>query len=125
MKHISEQDLATLRQKLIDELTILEGDLSEIAVLKDDNWTAVSDTEGYDNDDERQRSVEYIRRRTKVESLEGRFNNIKKALEGMKTGTYGICEVSGKDIEIERLMANPAARTNLENKDVDLTEVQH
>jgi RNA polymerase-binding transcription factor DksA len=29
----------------------------------------------------------------------------------MENGTYGVCEKSGKPIELDRLMANPAART--------------
>lgn len=34
---------------------------------------------------------------------------IRKALQAINNGTYGICEVCGKDIPLERLKAEPAA----------------
>jgi RNA polymerase-binding transcription factor DksA len=46
-----------------------------------------------------------------MNELEGRFNTVMHALNKFASGTYGVCEVSGHDIEIERLNANPAART--------------
>ena len=55
-----------------------------------------------------------------VNDLEVRFANVKKALEKIENGSFGICEVSGTPIEKERLDANPAARTCLEHKDTDL-----
>ncbi len=57
----------------------------------------------------------------KIESIEGdaaimsklepQLQDINLALEKMEKGEYGKCEVCGKDIEIERLEANAAART--------------
>lgn len=44
-------------------------------------------------------------------ALEERLENVNKALERIENGTYGICSVSGKPIEEERLNANPAADT--------------
>ena len=38
---------------------------------------------------------------------------IDAALERIKAGTYGTCEVDGNDIEFERLQALPWARTHL------------
>lgn len=43
--------------------------------------------------------------------LEARWHDIKDALGKIETGTYGTCEVCGKEIEEDRLEANPAART--------------
>ena len=51
-------------------------------------------------------------RRALVAQLETRYNNITLALEKIKKGTYGICEISGEPIEADRLAANPAARTS-------------
>jgi DnaK suppressor protein len=53
-----------------------------------------------------------------LKELETRFNEIKKALEHIEQGTYGVCEKCHKPIELERLEANPAAATceaHLEN----------
>jgi RNA polymerase-binding transcription factor DksA len=49
--------------------------------------------------------------------LETRYRNIVRALEKFDAGAYGICEISGETIEPERLAANPAARTNIANRD--------
>ncbi len=46
-----------------------------------------------------------------LEELETRYQHIVHALKKFDTNTYGICEVSGKPIEEDRLEANPAART--------------
>ncbi len=43
--------------------------------------------------------------------LEIRLSEVNRALEKIRVGTYGICEVSGQPIEKDRLEANPAART--------------
>jgi RNA polymerase-binding transcription factor DksA len=47
--------------------------------------------------------------------LELRFNDIKAALEKIKNGTYGKCEIGGEDIPEERLEANPSAKSCLKH----------
>ena len=49
------------------------------------------------------------------DSLELRLKDVNDALERMKYGIYGICEVCKKEIPIERLEANPAAKTDMEH----------
>jgi len=49
------------------------------------------------------------------DSLELRLRDVNDALEKMKNGTYGICEFCKKEIPIERLKANPAAKTDIEH----------
>ncbi len=44
-----------------------------------------------------------------VDELEVRLKNVKKALQKIEEGSYGICESCGSEIEQERLEANPAA----------------
>ncbi|HEX5329206.1 TraR/DksA family transcriptional regulator [Sulfuricurvum sp.] len=48
---------------------------------------------------------------TLLEKLENEVEEINAALNRIALGTYGICEKSGKPIPIERLRANPTART--------------
>ncbi len=43
--------------------------------------------------------------------LEERLHAVSGALERIKMGTYGICEICGEKIELERLRANLAAQT--------------
>jgi RNA polymerase-binding transcription factor DksA len=49
------------------------------------------------------------------DSLELRLRDVNEALGRMGSETYGICEVCKKEIPIERLMANPAAKTDMEH----------
>ncbi|MDE2079336.1 MAG: TraR/DksA C4-type zinc finger protein [Patescibacteria group bacterium] len=46
-----------------------------------------------------------------LNELEGRLNMVTNALDKIKAGTYGTCEVCGEEIERDRLTANPAATT--------------
>ncbi len=56
--------------------------------------------------------LEEMDEREEVEyTLEQRLRSVRGALECIRNGKYGICEVGGEPIEIERLEANPAART--------------
>jgi RNA polymerase-binding transcription factor DksA len=48
--------------------------------------------------------------------LEARYSAVKDALARIDNGTYGICEVCGKEIEAARLAADPAATTCTEHK---------
>jgi DnaK suppressor protein len=49
------------------------------------------------------------------ETLNGRLDEVNRALELMKTGAYGKCEVCGKDIPFERLQALPSATRCIED----------
>src|SRR5690606_35240651 len=43
--------------------------------------------------------------------LEKQYSDILRALKKIDAGKYGVCEISGNTIELDRLEANPAART--------------
>ena len=47
--------------------------------------------------------------------LELQLKEVNDALERMEKRTYGICEVCQKEIPLERLKANPAAKTDMEH----------
>ena len=46
-----------------------------------------------------------------MNELEARLHNVQLALKKIEDGTYGTCENGGGDIALDRLNANPAART--------------
>ncbi len=46
-----------------------------------------------------------------LRQLETQLVEINAALERIKAGTYGICEKTGQKIPVDRLLANPSART--------------
>ncbi|MEK7643156.1 MAG: TraR/DksA C4-type zinc finger protein [Patescibacteria group bacterium] len=48
-------------------------------------------------------------------TLDSQYENVLAALERIKEGTYGTCEVGGEMMNEERLRANPAARTCVEH----------
>ena len=49
-----------------------------------------------------------------VEELEKRLKDVNAAVAKMEKGGYGIDEKSGEEIAFDRLMANPAARTSVQ-----------
>jgi len=71
----------------------------EMNVLKSDK-NEVADT------------MEEYETRTAIEvELENRLIKIKKALMNIEKGEFGKCEICGKDIEEDRLEANPSSTT--------------
>lgn len=108
-------DTKYFKKKLEEELKIVEGELTTLGrKSKTGDWEATGgaiDTASTQPDELADRMEEYEERRGVLDELEVRYNEIKKALQKIEEGTYGICEISGGPIEEERLMANPAART--------------
>ena len=48
---------------------------------------------------------------TLLHRLEAEIAEIDAALERIRSGNYGVCEKTGEPIPLERLKANPYART--------------
>lgn len=111
-------DIAHLKDKLLREKALLERELASVGRINPDDpndWepTAAELNVGRAEMEERAAEITDFEERSAVESrLEERYREINAALERIEAGTYGICEVSGMPIEIERLEANPAARTS-------------
>jgi len=126
MRHIPESDRAAFKQALETELKELETELEAIGRRKPSNpadWEAeapLEETQPGDYNEQADRIEGYEENTAILKELEIRYNNVKRALEKMEAGTYGICEVSGEEIELERLEANHAARTCVAHKDVEL-----
>ncbi len=115
-------DETNYQTKLEADLRQMESELATIAI-KDPttgDWVAVpaeGSQEAADPDLDADGVEEWNERRAVLSQLETRYRNIKRALEKIDKGLYGICEISGEPIEPERLEANPAARTNIINRD--------
>lgn len=58
---------------------------------------------------------EYEMRLATEKSLESRLLEIKRALERLRTGAYGVCPKCHGAISLERLRANPAAEFHAEH----------
>ena len=106
---LKQEQLAHFRQKLVEERGAIER---RIASRETDIMDTVRDEEGVgDEDDEAvriyDREDELVSNELDTQQLE----QVKKALTRIEAGTYGVSEVSGKPIPIERLEAVPSATT--------------
>lgn len=110
-------EINILKHKLEQEFKVLEEELNSLGIqnpqLKADWQERMDDmdTVSADLNEVADRTEEYDTRRAEVAVLEGRWNDVKLALQKISAGTYGLCEVSNEPIEEDRLLANPAART--------------
>jgi len=103
---------------LEDELKTLKEELQSLGRKNPNNpkdWEATPEADPInhpaDPNVEADQIEEYEERTAILKQLEIRWNEIKSALTRIENNTYGMCEIDGKEIETERLQANPAART--------------
>ncbi|HUO50368.1 MAG TPA: TraR/DksA C4-type zinc finger protein [Candidatus Paceibacterota bacterium] len=113
---ISQSELEELRSQLEVERDTLEEELASHGRVQSDTgeWEgASSGFEGEESDptDVADQIEELATNVSLVKELEERHTEVTDALEKMDDGTYGICEVGDEHIELDRLRANPAART--------------
>ncbi|MFZ2716220.1 MAG: TraR/DksA C4-type zinc finger protein, partial [Minisyncoccia bacterium] len=110
-------DTNPFKELLQSELSLLENELSTVGRKNPDNpddWEATESTNGTDGADELEVAdsmEEFENNRGILNELEIRLNNVKVALKKIEEGKYGICEIGGEEIELDRLNANPAATT--------------
>lgn len=117
MHHIAKQELDELRDTLIAEKATLEAELSEHGKKVNGDWQGTA--QGFtgkqsDEMDAGDVMEELAVNVPLVETLEARLKDVVDALARMKTGEYGHDEKTGEPIPIERLLANPAARTTVQ-----------
>lgn len=111
---MNEQILNELKTALEKEKKMLTEELRTIAhpdkKVKGD-WDADYQNLGEGWDENAQEVTEYATRLPLEHELEVRLQEVNDALEKITKSTYGICEKCGQAIDIERLRANPSART--------------
>ncbi len=113
----------TLQASLVDEKAVLERQLSEIGVKDEatDDWQAMPEEMEHtsDENDLADRSEDYEERTATLATLDARLKEVLHALAKIEKadGSFGICEVSGEEIEEDRLRANPASRTCISHID--------
>ncbi len=113
---INSNKIEDYKAKLLEERRLLEVELSSMGRVDNTtgDWVATPEeqtTPEADENDLADRSEDFEERSSTLDVLNTRLEDINKAIEKMADGTYGICEICGKDIEEDRLEANPAART--------------
>lgn len=106
---MNPDQVARFRKKLQDERRAIE---KRIAARQGDIMDTVRDEEGVgDDDDEAQRIYDREDGIVSNELDAQQLQQVKKALARIDAGTYGLSEVSGKPIPLERLEAVPSATT--------------
>ncbi|PCI27847.1 hypothetical protein COB55_04995 [Candidatus Wolfebacteria bacterium] len=120
-----EINTSHFKELLESEQKQLEEELSTIGFHPADNpadWKAKpTDKESNrpDSNDEADAIANFETNTAILKQLEIRLLNVKRALGKIESGKYGIDEIDGENIEIERLEANPAARTSIKNREMD------
>ncbi len=110
-------DTMHFKNLLEAELKTLEEELSTIGRKNLDNkgdWEPIESNanEGAaEEGDLAEGMEEFENNRGILYQLETRLNEVKLALENIENGKFGLCEVDGAEIELDRLEANPAAST--------------
>ena len=111
------QDTEKFKTELEEEKTKLEGELESVGRRNPNNpkdWEPTqgdAPSGGADRNEGADGIEQYEEHAAILKQLETRYNNVLLALKKLDEGGFGICEVSGGEIESDRLEANPAART--------------
>lgn len=114
---MNKKDTLHFKEKLEKEKKLLEEELSTVAKVNPDNpehWDATPgsiEVDAADDNEVADKMEELEENEAIIEQLEPQLKEVNAALVRIETGTYGTCEVSGEAIEVDRLEANPSART--------------
>ena len=113
---MDKKTISELKKRLEQERILLEKDLLKFADkdkrIPNDYDTRFPDLGGRSSaPDEDAKEIETYENLLAVEyALELRLKEVNKALEKIKENNYGHCEICKKDIQLERLKANAAAK---------------
>lgn len=114
---MEQTQLNYLKKQLQQQLREIEG-LSEID--KDIDNTELTD---FDRNHPADMAIDYTTQITKmaIEDLrEEEVEEIKAALQAIEDGTYGRCQVCGREISYERLEALPTALTCIDHANKEI-----
>lgn len=96
-----EAILKTEKTKVEKNIDMIKAEVNSIA----------SEDEIDDVEDMAELEIDNTSDQALLHQLENEIVEINAALDRIALGTYGICEKTGKRIPLERLRANPSART--------------
>ena len=112
-------DYEYFKNKLEQEKTLVEEELAKVGRRNPDNLSDWEATPPIDRDSSSQAdenvtadNIEAYEDNVAIlNTLETRYNDLKSGLDKIKHRVYGLCQVCQSEIEVERLEANPSART--------------
>lgn len=111
---LDQETLKELKEQLLREKENLENSLSKIARpidKADGDYETTFDDIGRDREENATEVDQYSDNLPVENTLEKRLQEIIAALERIEAGTYGFCENCQAEIPLDRLKANPAAKT--------------
>lgn len=110
---LDKKILDELKEKLLAEKKRVESELGVIAkpLAGEGSYETTFNEIGTDEDENASEVEEYADNLALESSLQKQLKEIIEALDRIEAGTYGVCENCGKEIDIDRLRAYPAART--------------
>ena len=114
---MKKEDIKKFETKINEELISVQKELQTIGRKNPENpadWEALPEKMDIlsSDDNEVADSIESYEENTAIlKQLEIRFNELKDALERIKSGNYGLCKKCQNPIENDRLEANPGADT--------------
>jgi len=112
---MDQKILEELKNKLVAEKKQLEEQLERFAkkTAEGEYKTDFPDDIGSEQGENALEVEQHVDNLALEQSLETQLKNVLDALKKMDEGNYGKDEETGEDIDANRLMANPAARTNI------------
>ncbi len=119
MAHLTQEQTEEFKKKLEAEKARLESELDTIGKRtgRAGDWDATTDEIDADvsaDKNDRADAIEDFEENTAiVTELEAQLKDVADALARIDAGTYGHDETTNEPIPVERLNANPAARTAL------------
>lgn len=113
---MTKEQVQHFKTLLETEKVALEEKLGELGhrVNNNGDWVATPpEQDGNEADflDQATHVEAFEERVAALNQLERQYSDIMRALTKITNNTYGICEISGTPIELDRLEANPSART--------------
>lgn len=116
---MTTEQIQNFKKKLEAEKKLLESELKSVGRVNPENpadWEPTpaknQDIDAADENELGDKFEVYEGNAAILKPLEIRYNNVKKALHKIAAGKgFGICEVCGKEIEMDRLEANPPSPT--------------
>jgi len=118
---MTKKELERFEAKLIAEKKNLEEELGGIGQRNPNTpggWEATTggmEVDAADENEVADKMEELEDNSGIISKLDDQLKEVNMALERIKSGNYGYCEVCGKPIEIERLEANPAAKISIKH----------
>ena len=118
---ISQDFIAKIKARLLEDKSRLERELADFGAKKDaknpGQFDAVYPESQSSSDDDNAAEVsEYADELSNIGALEGELRDTNKALESIEKGTYGICKYCHKEIDIKRLEARPTSSACIDCK---------